>query len=1408
MASGRRPSLSTQAVLDKLYTEWSGRENPNSILSSLDEFLTKFHAALKAQFEIKASITKGFLRGKFIISSGKQQAFLFKDISSGRLFFTVNPNESGKLQTSEGSFYVVCGAFCKYLEETTKPGQTYSYAELAKSFVLGKQQLGQKQGLVGIGCSDVISRLIRNNFLLISYTKNVASNQKKVPNKSGNKRDTTVPQKKSSNKENVDQENVPNKIANKKDTTMPQKKSSNKENVDQENVPNKSANKRDTTQPQKKSSNKENVDQENVPNKSANKKDTTKPQKKSSNEEYVDPELLLDRVWRSFRKYINDLNKSQVPHYRYELEALYNHEFKLHKQTFDSKVEPDCEKVPFHKVVSKLKANKFLKFVGGQAEIEYIFANQEMPQNQPKWKEPPQKKCPIRVRKKNYRTEKVDVEELAADRNGVHVYPVDSEEEQKELASREISEAETEKMYQEMIEGVVNFDSVLMSDSERKCKIIRIEFKPEERNQKMTYVQCDLIDNLDEVFSVGDPENIKQGKKVVDMYQYGQTYDVNLYYRSKCIGFQTSVLILSFKIGKEIFQIFRFLQGETRNLEMEEIFPTEPHIPMTGRNKRVTEDLEVCEAPKFDSKSKSKGPLPLYRSPLHFDWFLEILEREVEMEKEALRAAGKDENVDESKVWRKICVDYWKHYGSTHFEEKLHQLLYFEELQWEYEMGRYDMKNVEMDKKRHQFSLLVPGLAENRPSLLPGDLVTVSVQAEGDDGPGNIEYKGVITTIEAERILLDFDQSFGDQFIKGQKHHVRFGFNRRILRLMHRAIDMKHDLVRQKAFPSLTFNKKPFEGKPLLEENALANIRLFDKKIEGNEQQLTAVKNILRGSSRPYPYIIYGPPGTGKTVTCVEAMKQVLKVLPKSRILACAPSNYAADLILHRLLHPHPIPKNEFFRLNAQSRSVKTLPKEYKIEGFCKIVDGERFEIPSWEELENYRVIICTMTTAGRMVCMGAPREHFTHIFMDECGQAMEPETYIPLAGLFDARNKDGGLVVMAGDPKQLGPVVMSPVARQEDDCFPRKKKEERKSNEEFREHGLETSLLERLMNRSNVYQRMPSVLKSDTKKGSKLHTSVPGDILSPNSWSALADEDAESEDSDTVSQVNSDQPCPAKRQGPYNANYITKLLRNYRSHQSIIEIPNELFYEKELVPCADPFKINSLCQWKHLPTRGFPIIFHGVEGQDLREGNSPSFFNAEEAAEVVKYVRILLDEKGLGVSPDQIGVISPYRKQTQKIRKLLEKDLKRPRMSELKVGAVEEFQGDERRIIILSTNRCTVEYLKKDAKHHLGFLCNPKRFNVAITRAQALLIIVGNPFVLSRDKPDEKERKGNSAAALSQGQSHKGPWNEFINFCIENDGYKGCVYTADWEEKIADELAVAGRKQADEEEQLGKWRK
>lgn len=66
---------------------------------------------------------------------------------------------------------------------------------------------------------------------------------------------------------------------------------------------------------------------------------------------------------------------------------------------------------------------------------------------------------------------------------------------------------------------------------------------------------------------------------------------------------------------------------------------------------------------------------------------------------------------------------------------------------------------------------------------------------------------------------------------------------------------------------------------------------------------------------------------------------------------------------------------------------------------------------------------------------------------------------------------------------------------------------------------------------------------------------------------------------------------------GQYNQNYITQLVKNYRSHSAILHIPNVLFYHNTLEAAAP----HQITDWfigsKLLPSENFPIIFKNVEG-------------------------------------------------------------------------------------------------------------------------------------------------------------------------------------------------------------------
>ncbi|NWH68682.1 M10L1 helicase, partial [Geococcyx californianus] len=670
-------------------------------------------------------------------------------------------------------------------------------------------------------------------------------------------------------------------------------------------------------------------------------------------------------------------------------------------------------------------------------------------------------------------------------------------------------------------------------------------------------------------------------------------------------------------------------------------------------------------------------PLPSYQK--------NELEREIPLESYEYPENLKDTilhgpNARDSSSWSAMQSLLEACLQAENYQQKFQLLLHLEEIQMEVDIRYYDMQDVTMVQDRGLLVLDVPGVAENRPSVLKGDHLFVHLSSERDRSP-LVQYKGYVHGVELEKVRLGFSSKLHKKFVNNLRFDVTFTFSRLPLQVQHRAAA----LAMQRGLDSVLFPTGSCHQSLFTDA---FQPQWFDRKLLANEEQRRAVTHIVTGMSRPAPYLIFGPPGTGKTVTLVEAIKQVWKCFKDARILACAPSNSAADLLCQRLIKD--LAPRYIYRIIASSRSYKEVPDDIRP---CCNWDKRQscYVYPSKKNLECYRILITTLVTAGRLVSANFPPGFFSHVFIDECGQAVEPESVVAIAGLLSAMDKEtnptGGQLVLAGDPQQLGPVLRSPLAI---------------------EHGLGTSLLERLMLHNPLYKKSSS---------------------------------------------------------GYDPQFVTKLLWNYRSHEAILRVPNELFYDSELKACeSDELDVRSLyCNWEELPKKGFPIIFHGVCGEDRREAKSPSFFNTSEIEVLVQYLKKLLQSQGKGgcptVSPKEVGIISPYRKQVEKIQKAItsmDPVLRAlPDIHLLKVGSVEQFQGQERRIILISTVRSCSEYFQLDQDFNLGFLKNPKRFNVAITRAKALLIVVGNPAVLSKDQH----------------------WQRFLRCCREQGAYTGYPY-------------------------------
>ncbi|XP_051216149.1 regulator of nonsense transcripts 1 homolog isoform X1 [Lolium perenne] len=185
------------------------------------------------------------------------------------------------------------------------------------------------------------------------------------------------------------------------------------------------------------------------------------------------------------------------------------------------------------------------------------------------------------------------------------------------------------------------------------------------------------------------------------------------------------------------------------------------------------------------------------------------------------------------------------------------------------------------------------------------------------------------------------------------------------------------------------------------------------------------------------------------------------------------------------------------------------------------------------------------------------------------------------------------------------------------------------------------------------------------------------------------------------------------------------RLQVQYRMHPCLSEFPSNCFYEGTLqngVTVNERQTTGIDFPW---PVPNRPMFFYVQMGVEEISASGTSYLNRTEAANVEKIVTTFLRS---GVVPSQIGVITPYEGQRAYIVNYMSRNgsLRQQLYKEIEVASVDSFQGREKDYIILSC-------VRSNEHQGIGFLNDPRRLNVALTRARYGIVVLGNPKVLSK---------------------------------------------------------------------------
>ena len=438
-----------------------------------------------------------------------------------------------------------------------------------------------------------------------------------------------------------------------------------------------------------------------------------------------------------------------------------------------------------------------------------------------------------------------------------------------------------------------------------------------------------------------------------------------------------------------------------------------------------------------------------------------------------------------------------------------------------------------------------------------------------------------------------------------------------------------------------------------------------------NDSQLTALRHVITAQDIA---IIHGPPGTGKTTTLVQSILETIR--RERRVLVCAPSNTAVDLLTEKLaergvnvirlgnpsrvsdlllkhtldarLMDHPSYSKmramrqtaDQYRETANQRTrrfgYEEQQQRWQLKDEARMLFQAADELERWmteDVLESVQIITCTLVGASNR---NIRHLSFETVFIDEAAQALEPGCWIPIA--------KGQRIILTGDHHQLPPTVKSEQAARE---------------------GLRETLFEKCITRHPNTARMLTV--------------------------------------------------------------------QYRMHEQIMGFSSEKFYHGQLVAhqsvCHAGLDAYDPCFAPDLPVEFLDTAGCGFLEVTLPESRSTA--NPEEANLLLARLTELLapyDQAEHEHNQLTIGVIAPYRAQINYLMDVIEEndDLNQLLLSRmLIVGTVDSFQGQERDIIAISLTR-------SNPYGEIGFLSDIRRMNVGMTRARRKLLLVGDSSTLS----------------------------------------------------------------------------